>query len=746
MTATRLTRRGFIEVSLTALGGLVAGAYLPRAALAAPAAASRGVALGAFVRIEPDGRITIGARGAEIGQGVLTSLPMLIAEELDADWLQVTVAQLPLGLEASDEPSGVRSRYGRQGAGGSTNISDAWTELRQVGAHVRWRLVRAAAEAWGVPPEQIRTEAGQLHGPAGRTAEYGALAGAAAKVEAPAGDLPLKSASAWRIIGKPAVPADADAITSGRVRYGLDVREPDMLTAVIARCPTFGGDVERVDDAKARAVPGVRHVVRLPAPPADQPLLHNLAAGVAVVADDTWSALKGRDALEIVWKPGPGAGDSTTALEQRCLVALDGAMQRARDDGDVAAAWAAARNKLEATYTVPFLAHATMEPQNAYVKLAKDRALVIAPTQSPGRANKVVHELTGIPRLNIEVQLPRAGGGFGRRLETDAIAEAVLIAKQVKAPVKLMWTREDDLRNDFFRPFGVHRLRATFGNGGALASWWHATAATPINWRARDMEERPKWAGVVDEDELPAGLVANFRNEFAAVDFQLARGWWRAPVHTFAAFPTQSFVDELARTAKRDPVAFRLALLGGPRVLDYRGHGGPKLETGRLANVLRLAAEKIGWGRSVTNGRGLGIAAHFTFGGYVAHAMEVEVSGDAVRIHRCVCAADVGTPVNPLGLEAQLMGATVDGLSAALHQQVTVNGGRVEQANFDSYRLLTQREAPRAVEVHVVPSSAPPAGGGEMGTPTAAPALANALFAATGKRIRRLPIAGQLRA
>ncbi len=744
--AAQLTRRGFIEVSLTALGGLVASAYLPRAAAAAATAASGAVALGAFVRIEPDGRIAIGARGAEIGQGVITSLPMLIAEELDADWRRVTVEQLPLGLEASDEPPGLRMRYGPQGAGGSTNIPGAWNELRQVGAHVRWRLVHAAAEAWGVPAEQIRTEAGHVHGPGGRTAAYAALAGAAAKLEAPDGDLPLKPASAWRIIGKPATPADADAITSGRVRYGLDVREPGMLVAVVARCPYFGGDVERVDDAKARAIQGVRHVVRLPAPPADQPLLHNLAAGVAVVADDTWSALKGRDALEITWKPGLGATDSTAALEQRCLAALEKPMQPVRSDGDAAAAWASARNKLEATYTVPFLAHATMEPQNAYVKLEKDRALVIAPTQSPGQANRVVHELTGIPRLSIAVQLPRAGGGFGRRLETDAIAEAVLIAKQVNAPIKLMWTREDDLRNDFFRPFGVHRLRATFGDDGALASWWHAAAATPINWRARGMEEDPKWAGVVDEDELPAGLVASFRNELAAVDFELARGWWRAPVHTFAAFATQSFVDELAHAAKRDPVAFRLALLGAPRVLVYRGHGGPKLDTGRLANVLRLAAEKIGWGRSVTQGRGLGIAAHFVFGGYAAHAMEVEVADGALRIHRCVCAADVGTPVNPLGLEAQLMGATVDGLSAALHQEITIKDGRIEQANFDSYRLLTLREAPREVEVHVVPSTAPPSGAGEMGIPTAAPALANAIFAATGKRIRRLPIAQQLRA
>jgi isoquinoline 1-oxidoreductase beta subunit len=741
---TALTRREFIVVSASAAGGLVASAYFPTRALGAQPGAAAPAQLGAFVRIEPSGLVVIGARGAEIGQGVITSLPMLIAEELDADWERVRVEQLPLGLEASPAPPGIEPKFGAQGAGGSTNIPEAWSELRQAGAQVRWRLVQAAAQRWGVRAGDVRTERGAVLGPRGLRSHYGELAADAAKLAPPAGELPLKPPSAWRIVGKPQRTVDAAEIVTGRARYGLDVREPGMLVAVIARCPYFGGDVARVDDAKARAIPGVRHVVRLPAPPAGEPVIHNLAAGVAVVADDTWAALKGRDALEIEWKPGPGAQDSTAALEARCVAATKRAGTPLRNDGDVEAALEGAHEKLDVTYVVPFLAHATLEPQNAFVKLAQDRALVISGTQSPGQANKVVHELTGIPRLDIEVRMPRAGGGFGRRGETDAVAEATLIAKQTGAPIKLVWTREDDLRNDMFRPFGAHRLRGALDASGKLTGWWHTTVGTPIAWRSRDMEKAPPSTGLVDEDGVPAGLVPNYRSEFSAAEFQLARGWWRGPVHTFAAFATQSFMDEVAQLAKRDPLEFRLALLGEPRELPYDGHGAKVLDTGRLAQVLRVAGEKIGWGRSLPAGRGLGVAAHLVFGGYAAHAFEVSVERGELRIHRAVCAVDVGQPVNPLGLEAQIMGGTLDGISAALHQEITVKDGRIEQGNFGDYRLLAMREAPR-VEVHVVPSTRTPAGAGEMGTPTAAPALANAIFAATGKRLRRMPFAPQLR-
>ncbi|HSN71080.1 MAG TPA: molybdopterin cofactor-binding domain-containing protein, partial [Steroidobacteraceae bacterium] len=550
------------------------------------------------------------------------------------------------------------------------------------------------------------------------------LAGEAAQRPIPEGEVPLKDPAQFRIIGTPQRVVDAERIVRGAEPYGLDARLEGALVAVLARCPYFDGSVARVDDSAARKVPGVRDVVTIPGPSPDGLITPNLAAGVAVLADDTWSALKGREALVIEWRKGPWADDSTAALRRRCEAALDQPGTAARDDGDVDAELQRADRVVEAVYEMPFLAHATLEPPNALVKLEKDRALVIASMQSPSGASRIVHQLTGIPRLSIEVRLPRSGGGFGRRLENDFVAEAVLIAQAAKRPVRLIWTREDDLAHDYFRFFGLHRLRAGLDAEGRVSAWHHKVAGTSRIWRSPGREEDPIWTGLVDEDGYPAGTVAHLRNEFTPVDFGLARGWWRGPVHTFVTFAIESFVDEVAHAAGRDPLAVRLELIGPPRELDYRGHGGPKFDTGRLAHVLQVAAERIGWGREMPPGRGLGLACHFTFGGYAAHAMEVSVDArEGLRIHRCICAIDVGQPVNPLGIEAQAMGATIDGLSAALGQEITVRGGRVEQTNFDTYRMLRSRDAPD-VEVVIVPSSATPAGAGEMGIPSAAPALA----------------------
>jgi len=738
------TRREFLTVSLTAAGGLLATFHLPRATAAAAASFETPDGLGVFVRIDPSNRITIGAPGAEIGQGVKTSLPMLIAEELDVAWSQVDVEQLPLSLLPSDEPPGVRWRYGAQGAGGSTNIPGGWEALRPGGARVRRMFLEAASERWQVPVETLKTRDGRVLHADGRALSYGELAGAAAQRPIPDADVPLKDPADFRIIGSPQRVVDAERIVTGREPYGIDARLDGALVAVLARCPWFDGAVQRVDDSKARQVAGVRDVVTIPGPAPDGLITPNLAAGVAVLADDTWSALQGREALEIEWRKGPWAGDSTDQLRERCRAALDEPGTRARDDGNVDDALRDATRKVDATYEMPFLAHATLEPPNALVQLEKDRALVIASMQSPSGAQRMVHQLTGIPRLNIEVRLPRSGGGFGRRLENDFVAEAVLIAQAAKRPVRLVWTREDDLAHDYFRFYGLHRLTAALDDQGRVSGWHHKVAGTSRIWRSPGREEDPIWTGLVDEDGYPAGTVAHLRNEYTPVDFGLARGWWRGPVHTFVTFGIESFIDEVAHATGRDPLELRLELIGPPRELEYRGHGGPKLDTGRLANVLRVAADRIGWEKGAGAGRGLGLACHFTFGGYAAHAMEVSVSRDAgLRIHRCVCAVDVGQPVNPLGIEAQVMGGTVDGLSAALGQAITVRDGRVEQRNFDTYRMLRSKNAPD-VDVVIVPSRATPAGCGEMGIPTAAPALANAIFAATGRRLRKTPLGPEL--
>jgi len=690
----KTTRRDFLKVTGVAGAGLVIGFHLPSSLDAAPKGAAA-FEPNVWLQIDPAGRVTITCAKSEMGQGVRTSLPMIVAEELDADFAHVTVQQ------AMADP-----KYGQQLTGGSTSVRTSLEKLRTAGATARAMLVAAAAKEWGVDPGACHTDKGFVTGPGGKRASYGSLATAAAKLPVPK-DVKLKDAKDFKIIGQPLPRTDVAEKVNGKAQFGIDVREPGMLVANIARCPVFGGKVAKFDATKAKAVPGVKHVVEVP-------------SGVAVVGDSYWSAHKGCQALQITWDEGPHAGMNSAAISQRFAELAKGEANVGDKKGDAGAALSQAVQKVEATYEVPFLAHATMEPMNCAASVKGNDVEVWAPTQFPENLREVGSQFLNVKPEQIKVHVTFLGGGFGRRAEPDYALDALAVSKAIGAPVKVVWSREDDMQHDWYRPASYHVLSGGLDAKGKLVVWKHRVVAPSIGGQRGWVKE-----GALDKSALECAQELRYTIPNVLVDYVMANtgvpaGWWRSVYSSQNALVTESFMDELAAAAKRDPLEFRLAMANP-----------------RAAGVLKLAAEKAGWGKPAA-GRSQGIAMAFSFGSYVAHVAEVSMDGATPRVHRVVAAVDCGLYVNPAIIEAQIMSGVVYGLSG-MRSAITIKNGRVQQSNFHDFEIPRLNEVPN-VEVHLVKNSEKSGGIGEPGLPPLAPAVLNAMAAATGKRVRRMPL------
>ncbi len=703
-------RRRFLEVSLLAGGALLV--TVPLTARAAAGVAAEGARLNGFVRIDTTGVITLIMPKVEMGQGTYTSLPMLIAEELEVGLDQVRLEAAPpdLSLYAlSDDKD--------QATGGSTTIRDCWVPLRTAGATARILLVRAAAQVWKVPADACRAEHGEIvHAGSGRRLGYGALAARAARLPVPK-KVALKEAADFRLIGRSTARLDSPSKTDGSARFGIDVRLPGMRYAAIALSPTEGGSVAGLDRAAAHEIRGVRQLVE------EQDL-------VAVVADDSHAARRGLEALKVRWHAGPNGG-----VQQAQLVAeLDAAVERpgalARRVGNPGAALKHAARVVEARYHQPFLAHATMEPMNCTVHWHRGGCEIWVGTQAPDRAVAKLAAL-GLEPKQIRLHNQLIGGGFGRRLEVDGIVTAARVGKHVAGPVQVLWSREEDIQHDRYRPYYVDHLRAGLDATGRPVAWLHTiTGSSPtVGWYGKPL------ANNVDDDAVTSAAEPAYPFENLAVRYVeheargLTTGWWRGVGPTRSVFVVESFIDELAATAGQDPVAYRRALV----------------KDARLLAVLNLVAEKSGWGSPLPKGQGRGVSIQFAFGSYLAQVAEVEVRDGQVRVLRVVCALDCGQSINPDTIHAQLQGWVIFGISAVLTGEVTVTDGRVQQSNFHDYPVLRLNEAPR-IETHLIENHEKPGGVGETGTACVQAAVCNAVFAATGQRVRTLPLARGLKA
>ncbi len=722
MSTTTISRREFLKTSAIVTGGLVIAFTIPQAkrfVLPNAEAAEKELKLpppNAFLRIGTDGTITVLLAHSEMGQSVWTTLPMLIAEELDADWSKIKVEHAPAA------PAYTHTAYGIQMTGGSSTTWSEFDRYRQAGALTRALLVNAAAAQWNVAPASCKTENGMVIS-GDRRASYGELAEAAAKLTPPA-SVALKPPQEWKIIGKATKRLDSPEKIDGSAKFGQDVHFPGLLTAVVARPPVFGARVKSFDATAATKVRGVQKVVQVP-------------SGVAVVAENFWAAKQGRDALKVDWDLGSSAGfDSATQLAEYRRLAQSEGMEAARA-GDSKAALAKAAKRVEVEYNAPYLAHAPMEPLNCTVRINADGCEVWTGTQMQTVDQQNVAKILGIKPEQVSIHTVFLGGGFGRRANphSDFVSEATHIAKAVDAPVKTVWTREDDIKGGYYRPAFLHQARVGLGADGMPTSWEHVCvgqsiiAGTPFEgFLIKNGIDATSVEGVADSPYLKN--IPNHRVGLHSPKLDVPVLWWRSVGHSHSAFVMESLVDELAHTAGKDPLEYRRALL--------KGHP-------RHLTALNLAAEKAGWGQPLPKGVYRGVAVHESFGSYVAQVAEVSVDQGTVKVHRVVCAIDCGLAVNPESLVAQVESAVAFGLGAALQSEIAFKDGKVQQSNFHDYQVLRMNQMPK-VEVHIVPSTEKMGGAGEPGVPPVAPAVANAVFAATGKRIRRLPIGDQLKA
>ena len=709
---TGVHRRDFLKLSVAASGGLLIGFHFPGVSKLASAQQSSPNAFmpNAFVRIGTDERVTVIVNHSEMGQGVYTSLPMLLAEELDADWTKVGYESAPV------DPKYNHPAFGMQMTGGSSSVWSGLEQFRQAGAAARAMLIAAAAQEWNVDASTCRTDSGAVLNGSSRKLTYGHLASAAAKLTPPE-HVQLKDPKTFKLIGKPIKRLDTPEKLNGKAEFGIDVKLPGMVTAVIARPPIFGAKMKSFDDSRTRSIPGVRKVVAVP-------------SGVAVIADTFWQAKTGRDALRVEWDEGSMQTFDTGKMMQDFRERVKSPGTSVRNDGDAAAALANAAKKIEAVYEVPYLSHLMMEPLNCTVDLRADSCEVWTGSQfqTIDRANAA--KIAGLPPEKVQLHTTFLGGGFGRRAnpQSDFVVEAVHVAKAVGAPVKVIWTREDDMAGGWYRPAFLHAIEGGVDASGNAVGWrsrlvgQSIMAGTPfaaMMMKGKDYDP----ASVEGVDDLPYAI-PNVAVESHQAEINVPVQWWRSVGHSHTAFAVECFIDELAALAGKDPYQFRRALLQ---------------KQPRHLGVLNLAAEKARWDRPLPKGLGRGIAVHFAFGSYAASVAQVSVAEGKVRVHRMVCAIDCGQYVNPGIIKAQTEGGAIFGASAALYQELTFESGRLQQTNFHTFPVMRINECPE-IETHIVESNEKSGGIGEPGVPCAAPAIANAVFAVTGKRVRRLPI------